>query len=98
MCHSRCVQALPEFYLIPRPGANNDNGDVRFLCGFDRLVESRLIVAPPFASLGVVDQGLIPNRRLNSVQWGNTSVLAFVDNIIAILEKEISIKVFVELN
>jgi hypothetical protein len=38
--HSRCIQALPELILIPRPSSNNDDGNVRFLSCFNGLGES----------------------------------------------------------
>lgn len=84
-CHLRCVVAFPKLDLIARPGSYNDNGNVGLLCRLNCFIKPRFITAPAFASLGIIDCCFVANCGFNTIQWGDTAVLAFVDDIITIL-------------
>lgn len=81
----RGVVVLPQFGLVARPGAHDDDGYVRLLGCCDGFVEARLVVAPAFAALRVVNGSGVADGGFDAIEGSDAAPLAAVDHVVAVL-------------
>jgi hypothetical protein len=81
-----CVEAFPEFGLVSAPGADDDDGDISALGGFDGFVEAGLVITPFLAALGVDNFALASDGCFDAGEGGDSALVRLVEYVVAILD------------
>lgn len=82
-----CVEAFPEFGLVSAPGADDDDGDISALGGFDGFVEARLVITPFLAALCVDDFAVASDGCFDASEGGDSALVRLVEYVVAVLDK-----------